>query len=259
MNKYIIIAMLSFVLVIPLVSAASMTAQNTVNINENFNLQISGSGFYAVEIRIPDHFQIVSDPSDGIRKLGLYKTFASGTLILILRPTLAGNHTITGQYTSGEGIKTMNPVTIEVKGEYIQSSCPICPQSTEWSNCEDSRRIRVVYICSALTGYHCIQSIETASCTMEQKRCEPGWTCMDSNRIAYQSSDCTLSSIQECFQGCENSKCIVSEVIKEQSKKSLSVLVTEGEERFLGIEWIYIIVGVVSIIILVSVYVKRKK
>ncbi len=212
---------LALLLSMPMVSAYSMEAKSNVKLGENFKFYIRGNGAYAVEIQIPEALDIISDPSNGARTGTLYKTFTSGETILILRPLEMGTYRITGQYTAGEGIRDFNPFRITVTLP-LQSSgsgsitpiCPICPEDTKWSNCENIRQIKIVYDCSETTGYKCAKSTKSRYCTLRvDEICESGWVCEDSDNLAYQSSDCSLSSVQECSEGCFEGGCIAKEGI----------------------------------------------
>ena len=233
-NKYIIL-FLSMFLSISLVNAISIDTPSQVNIKENFNLIISGYGFYALEIHIPQEFQIVSDPSGGMRTNDLYKTVTTGSLTIVLRGTKTGTFTISGQYTTGEGIKDLNSEIIQVNQLYTPAlSCPTCPSATVWSNCEKNRQIRIIYSCSASTNYQCIESAETQSCQIEIQSspitCNAEWICKDSTSLAYQSSDCSLSSVQKCNYGCENKKCKVSNLNIKEIGDNLTVTINPPEE-----------------------------
>lgn len=230
-HRLLITLMFGIFLSISLVSAVSISyAPSQVNLNENFNLQISGSGFYALEMTIPQAFQIVSDSSGGTRTGDLYKTVTTGSLTIVLRGIQAGTYTILGQYTDGSGIKDLNSKTIQINQPYNppSPSCPTCPSATEWSNCENNQQIKYVYSCSSSTNYQCIQSTETQSCQIQQTQtppptCEVKWICKDSDNLAYQSSDCSLSSIQKCSVGCENGECKIPPNIVEPNSTTPTI------------------------------------
>lgn len=212
----LLITTIGIILSISIASAVSISyAPSQVNINENVDIVISGIGLYALEVEIPQEFKIVSDPSNGVRTENVYKTVATGSLRLILSPIKTGNYVIAGNYTDGSGVKKLNTKIIEVKKIQYQQSCPICPINSEWSNCENSKKIRLTYLCSSSTGYICVKNTEASNCNVEQimddnkgvVNCEVGWICKDNNNLAYQSSDCSMSSVQICNDGCENKKC----------------------------------------------------
>lgn len=215
-NKLLIILVFGIFL-ISLASAVSISyAPSQVNLNENLNLQISGSGFYALEMNIPQNIQIVSDPSGGTRTGEVYKTVTTGSLTIILRGIQTGTYTISGKYTQGDGIFNLNSKTIIIENYISTPTCPICPSSTAWSNCENNQQIRYVYSCSSSTNYQCVQSTETQTCEVQQTpNCNVKWICKDSNNLAYQSSDCSLSSIQKCSSGCENGGCKIPPNVAE--------------------------------------------
>ena len=219
LKKFIILILLLFL--IPLANAVSMNLPSQANINEKITLRISASEFYAIEIKIPQSFEIVADPSNGNRIDDIFRTFYNGNLDITLRPTISGNYIISGEYTSGYGINNLNSQNIEVKETIvITKSCPICPSTTEWSNCESNKQIRFSYVCSANTDYICVKQTEEKVCiSPKDEVCIVGWKCKDGYNIAYQSSDCSWSSIQSCHYGCNNSECIVPKDIEEQYPK----------------------------------------
>lgn len=240
----LLIVLLIGILSISLASAVSIQTPNSVNLGENFNLVIFSSGFYALEIIIPQAFQIISDPSGGIRTGDLYKTVTTGSLTIKLRGVTKGTYTLSGQYTDGSGIKDLNSETIQIKEQQIQPTCPTCPSDSGWSNCEDGKQIKIIYICSSSTDYKCVQTTETLDCQTEPIvdsdnniiTCEVGWICKDSNNLAYQSSDCSLSSVQECSEGCENNECKVKKEVKDNyPKENLDIVISDGEEGICGI------------------------
>lgn len=234
MKTFWILALL--ILSMPVVSAYSINAKTNPKLGENFNLRIQGNGAYAVELQIPVDLDIVSDPSSGARTGTMYKTFTSGETILVLRPLQVGTYRITGKYTAGSGIKDFNSITISVTQSYqsggsggITPSCPICPDDTKWSNCENIQQMRIVYGCSEFTDYKCAKSTESRYCTIRvDEICESGWVCKDGRNLAYQSSDCSLSSVQACSRGCVEDKCNVTAGLK---KEGLTVeIIPAGEE-----------------------------
>lgn len=226
-NKLLISLIMSIFLSISLASAVTISSTlSQVNINQNFNLEIEGSGFYALEMVIPQTFEIVSDPSAGVHSGDSYKTITTGSLVLTLRATKAGVYIITGQYTDGTGIKNLNFKTITVLSYENTLSCPSCPTSTEWSNCEENKQIKQVYSCSIDTDYICEQFIEEKFCYLEDPSdsCSAEWICKDSAHIVYQSSDCSLSSIYECSDKCKDGVCVVSEdLIEEYEDEELDI------------------------------------
>lgn len=240
-----LIILIIFLLSLPFVSAYYVSGPSSVKIGDNFNFVIHGTEVYAVEIEIPEHFTIVSDPSNGATTEGIYKTFTSGDLIIVLRGTQTGTYTITGRYTSGEGIKSLNSIDITIKsasidgsgggsGGSILSTCPSCPTNTKWSNCEEDKQVKITYKCSSITNYKCVQSIETRDCRLTRLNiCDVDWVCKDSKHLAYQSSDCSLSSIQECSIGCESGECNVTEEMKiEFVEDKLGIeIVSAGETQ----------------------------
>ncbi len=116
------IFVLGIFLIISLASATSLSAPSQVDLNQNFNLVISGTGFYALEIIIPQGLSIISDPSAGIRTGDLYKTVTTGSLTIVLRGIQSGTYTISGQFTDGSGIKDLNSLTIIIKEQEDHSS-----------------------------------------------------------------------------------------------------------------------------------------
>ncbi len=241
-HRLLIIAIGIF-LSIPLASAITISTPSQVNLGENFNLVISGSGFYAIEMKIPQGLSIISDPSAGIRTGDIYKTVTVGSLIIILRGAQSGIYTISGQYTDGSGIKDLNSEIIIVQNYPVTPTCPTCLVGSKWSNCEDGRQIRIIYVCSSSTNYQCAQTRETLDCETEPIVdsdgntiiCEVGWVCKDENNLAYQSSDCSLSSIQKCSEGCENKECKVKPEIKEQypdDNLTIKILPDEASQSF---------------------------
>ena len=230
-----------FVLVfsISLASAVSWNVPSSVNLNQNFDVSFYGSGMYCIEANIPNNFLIITDISNGVRSNGVYKTCYASDFKITLRPTQSGTHTISGQYTSGEGIKDLNSKTIIVKEQQTTPTCPTCPSDSEWSNCENGKQIKMIYICSSSTNYQCVQTTETLDCQVEPivdsddniVTCEVGWICKDENNLAYQSSDCSLSSIQECSRGCENKECKVKLEIKEDfPEDNLTITIIPPQE-----------------------------
>ncbi len=234
-TKYrLLILILGIILNISLASAVSFSAPSEIEFNSNFNLVILGEGFYALEIIIPSQFIIISDSSGGTRTGNIYKTVTIGNLNIQLRGTHSGTYTISGQYTLGDGIKDLNPQIITVKKPQSISlpTCPTCPADLEWSNCENGQQIKIIYICSSSTKHQCIQTTRTLNCQTDSITdsdnniitCEVGWICKDKNNLAYQSSDCSLSSIQECLEGCENKECKVKpEIREEHSEENLTI------------------------------------
>lgn len=218
------ILLLTIILSISLVSA-SMTALESVNQNENFELKINLQGFYALELNLPEAFQIISDDSGGVRT-DLYRTFTSGELVLTLRPSQSGIFLITGEYTDGSGIKSIPSITIQVQENSVSRSCPVCPSDTEWSNCENGIQNMIYYKCSFLTNYECIQKTRTQFCEMPVT-CNVGWICKDNNTLAYQSSDCSWGSMQNCETGCENKQCKVLEVPDEIQIQNLTINISD--------------------------------
>jgi len=204
-------------MIIPLASAISINIPSQANINEKITLNIYASEFYAVEIKIPQSFEIVADPSNGNRIDDIFRTFYNGNLDITLRPTINGDYIISGEYTTGSGVENLNSKSISVIETIATKSCPICPSTTEWSNCESNKQIRFSYVCSANTDYICIKQTEEKDCVSPKDEvCIIGWKCRDNSNVAYQSSDCSWSSIQSCSYGCNNSECIVSKEIEEQ-------------------------------------------
>ncbi|MFH8086905.1 MAG: PGF-pre-PGF domain-containing protein, partial [Candidatus Aenigmatarchaeota archaeon] len=53
--------------------------------------------------------------------------------------------------------------------------CPICPESSEWSECKEGRRNRTSYYCSEETNFTCLQYTEEQECEEEKKE-EEGLT-----------------------------------------------------------------------------------
>ena len=233
-------------LVISLVSAVSISSPSQTNINDNFNLQITGSGFYALQMTIPSSLQIISDPSSGTRTGNTYKTINTGNLVLQLRGTQVGTYTISGQYTDGSGIKDLNSISIQViqPSNPVTPACPTCPSNTAWSNCENNQQIKTIYSCSSSTNYICVSSTQTQSCTIPNNpstnqpvTCTVGLVCKDSNNLAYQSSDCSLSSIQNCPNGCSNNACNPSPNVNTTNLPNLTVSInpptTQTSEDFI--------------------------
>ncbi len=241
--KYILIFVTLILLNLILVNAISIMAPNQINKNQNFDLIIIGSGFYCVEINMPESFAIGSDPSRGNLIEGIYKTCYGTSLKINIRPTEAGTNIISGKYTDGSGVKNLNSLTIIVNEISVPPSCPICPEETSWSNCENGIQISIDYKCSSTTNYQCIKEIKTRNCQMKvigipessspAKICDVGWVCIEgSNSLGYKSSDCSISSIQNCPDGCENNECKVEEEIKQQFTEDLEVdIIPEGEQK----------------------------
>ncbi|MFN3383284.1 MAG: hypothetical protein ACK401_00125 [Archaeoglobaceae archaeon] len=48
--------------------------------------------------------------------------------------------------------------------KYIQRNCPLCPEPTEWSKCDNFIQFRTVYRCDVTTNYECIPETETKAC-----------------------------------------------------------------------------------------------
>jgi hypothetical protein len=213
-KKYrLYLILLVSIMAISLASAVSISSPINVNVNSNFNLDISGSGFYALEMIIPSNFQIISDPSGGVRTGDLYKTVNTGSFTIQLRGIKTGLYSINGKYTDGNGIKDLNNLNIQVNPSTILKICPSCPGDLPWSNCVNNKQIKYYYICSPDTDYQCVQLSEVQSC--ESETCESLWVCSDPSHIAYKSSDCSLSSIQLCDYGCEEGKCKVLEELED--------------------------------------------
>ena len=220
----LLIIVLGIFLSISLASAITISTPSQVNLGENFDLVILGSGFYALEMKIPQGLSIISDPSVGTRTGDIYKTVTTGSLTIILRGIQSGTYTISGQFTDGSGIKDLNSQIIIIKEQEVIPICPTCPVDSVWSNCEEGKQIKIIYICSSSTNYQCVQTTETLDCQVEPivdsdgeiVTCEVGWICKDENNLAYQSSDCSLSSVQECSEGCENKECKVKQEIKDK-------------------------------------------
>lgn len=218
-NKLIIL--LCLMLSLSLASAVSLSAFSEVNLNENFNLIISGGSFYAVELNIPESIVIISDESAGSRVGTLYKTVSSGETTLVLRATNFGEETINGVYSEGNGVIDINPITISIVDTTYVPVCSPCLDNTEWSNCEDNSQIRFTYSCSSATSYRCVQNVENQYCespsssstqdNIIENNCDVGWICKDEYTILYQSSDCSTSSIQSCDNGCLNGACIIQQ------------------------------------------------
>ena len=211
LNKLSITILLGILLSLVVVSATSMSIPSQSNINSNFDLQITGNGFYALEMNIPSIFQIVSDQSGGIRNGDIYKTVTTGNLKIVLRTSEIGTYTISGRFTDGNGVQNLNTQSIQINDVYaISPSCPVCPLDTSWSNCDNGNKIRYTYSCSPTTNYLCITHIENQACQTISNNCESKWICKDQFNIAYQSTDCSLSSVQNCPNGCDNGNCIKS-------------------------------------------------
>jgi len=225
----LLVLLLILVLGVSLVSAATISSITSVNLNENFNFKIAGDGTYAVEINIPDSFQIVADASGGVRTNGVYKTFTSDIIYIVLRPTKSGSFTFDGKFTSGDGVKNLNTFTINVRERPTGLSCPTCPIDSGWSNCQGGKQMGMTYECSSSTGYICTPSFKTRFC-LAQQTCQTQWVCSDENKVAYQSSDCSLSSVQECRDGCEEGKCVVKAETKALFEDNLNVTITNGDE-----------------------------
>lgn len=269
---------LSFALLlmsISIVSAGSLSVNpTTYNINEEMNLRISESGFYAIEIKIPTSFIITSDPSNGQITGGIYRTVYTSDLNIKLRPTTNGTFTISGQITTGNGIEDLNSIKLTINSLEVEQSCPICPSPTSWSNCENKIQKRVVYSCSKSTNYLCVSSFEKQSCKVpnvvdpvtnevsEPPVCDVGWKCKDSNNYAYQSSDCSWSSIQYCKDGCTDNNCIIPKEIKEQYPDTdLNITITEDKDEGNFIfGWVGGVggIGVIIVILFIIFLIKRR-
>ncbi len=260
MEKQYRLLSLALVLILSISLASAVTTisvPSKVYVNDNFDLNIYGSSFYAVEIEISESFEIISDPSNGVRTGNIYKTVYSGNLVLQLRAVQTGTYEIKGEYTEGNGINFLNINTISVDGALSPQSCPSCPSNSAWSNCEGGEKIKLVYLCSASTGYMCVELTETAQCQTSsssnensQETCEVEWVCKDSNNLAYQSSDCSLSSVQECLDGCSDNKCNVAEEVIENFDENLTIEIQEPAEvesffdkikNFFGRIWDFVI------------------
>lgn len=240
--KKIILVLLSLIFLVNLVSAIDWNMPSNVNVNSNFDIAFSGSGFYCIEANIPNSFVIVSDVTGGTFNNGIYKTCYASNFKITLRPTKAGEYIFNGEFTEGSGIKDLDSVTIKVNEIQIAPSCPVCPSATAWSNCEDNKQIKIFYECSASTNYQCSKSTIIQSCNIEVSQgedaisnqstiCDVGWLCKDENNVAYQSSDCSLSSIQSCSEGCENNECKVREEIKQQFPELGIDILPEGKQE----------------------------
>ena len=225
LNKLLVSLIFGMLLSTQLASAVYFSAPSQVNLNENFNIAFSGSGFYCLELYIPNNFILISDSVNGALNNGVYKPCSGTNFVSTFRATEPGTYTITGIYSSDSGVMNFNPKTIIVKEQQTTPTCPTCPSATSWSNCENNQQIKYVYSCSLYTNYQCVQSIETQSCQIEttggsssnsNPTCEVGWICKDENNLAYQSSDCSLSSVQKCSEGCENKECKVKQEIKDK-------------------------------------------
>ncbi|KKL04106.1 hypothetical protein LCGC14_2619370 [marine sediment metagenome] len=59
----LLIIVLGIFLSISLASAIIISTPSQVNLGENFDLVILGSGFYALEMKIPQGLSLISDPS----------------------------------------------------------------------------------------------------------------------------------------------------------------------------------------------------
>ncbi|KKK40236.1 hypothetical protein LCGC14_3119940, partial [marine sediment metagenome] len=142
-------------------------------------------------------------------------------------------------WTDGSGIKDLNSQIIIIKEQEVTPICPTCLVDSVWSNCEEGKQIKIIYICSSSTNYQCVQTTETLDCQVEPiadsdgdiVTCEVGWMCKDENNLAYQSSDCTLSSVQECSEGCDNKGCKFKPEIKEQFEDNLTIEILPPEEK----------------------------
>lgn len=235
MLKKLLIIIIGIFLSISLASAVYWSMPSNANQNSNFNIDINGNEFYLIEANIPSSFIIISDPSNGNFTNGIYKTYYATNLKITLRPTATGTYTISGIYSTGEGVLNLNSKTIQVNQINNPSpSCPTCPSATAFSNCENNQQIRYVYSCSSSTNYQCVQSTESQSCQVQNSTptCEVKWICKDSN-LAYQSSDCSLSSIQKCSSGCENAECKIPPNVVEPNDTISVTINPEGTKETL--------------------------
>lgn len=230
--KLLVGLILGIFLSISLVNAISLSSPNTADINQNINLKVSGFGFYCVEINIDQSFIIVSDVTQGNFEDGIYKSCYATDFEIALRPTKAGSYEFTGEYTQGFGVLNLNLVTIKINEKVVTLTCPICSINTVWSNCENNLQVRSIYLCSTETNYVCSQKLQSKSCQTQSSSggsssdsaCEATWICKDDSNLAYQSSDCSLSSIQVCSEGCENKECKVKQETKDKfSEDDLTV------------------------------------
>jgi len=216
MKKIYLFIIFGILLFSTLASAITWDMPTEVKVNDNFNIKIYGSGVYGIELQVPPGFNVVSDPSGGVTINGVYRTSYGSILELTLRaPSKKGVYVFKGQYTEGSGVKNFQEKQVNV---YEPSStggspgssgggtksCPTCPSPSVWSNCESNQQARVNYKCSKETNYICLEYIETQTCTMPKQTCKIGWKCKDKNYLAYQSSDCSWSSIEFCNYGCNN-------------------------------------------------------
>ena len=207
--KKLLLLLITGLFLINLVSAVSWNIPSNVKTSSNFDINFYGSGLYALEINIPNGFIIVSDSSNGVLSNGVYRTtYASSLKITLRSPSIEESYVFSGSYTEGSGVKSFPSKTLTIyKPSYTPPpSCPTCPLDSSWSNCEQSIQVRTIYECSSVTNYVCISKQESKACEMPTETCEVKELC-EGNTLKYQSSDCSLSTIQKCEFGCESGKC----------------------------------------------------
>lgn len=144
-------------------------APSSVNQNENFLIQISGDGMYGLEIEMPEGVIIVSDKSKGV--LGedrIYRTAYATSLQIYLRSQQAGKLIFKGEYSEGEGIKSLPDKIINVIGKEIEGSCVACQDDSEWSDCIEGKELKTIYSCSEASDFLCVQSEKTQDCETEE-------------------------------------------------------------------------------------------
>jgi len=238
----LLVLLFGVLLSISIVSAVQMTSPLNVEMNQNFPLNLIGSGFYAVELNIPSEFEIVSDPSGGTMSGGVYKTVTTNNLIITLRATKVGSYTLEGDYSSGDGVMPFIPKTISVTqpttvssgggGGGSSRSCPVCPTSTLWSNCAEGKQIRYSYSCSSESNYQCVKSTDQQSCSLNQTSCNASWICVDDSQVGYQSGDCSVTSVKRCSLGCEDANCVVDPTVEQEDDLTIEIL-PEGEKNMI--------------------------
>lgn len=162
-----ILTIFIFITLISLTSAVEWNIQDEVTANENFVINFYGSGLYVLEINIPNGFIIISDPSNGVIIDNIYRTVYATNLKLILRsPSIEGEYPITGEYSSGDGVKRLVNKKIKVIGK-TTIKCPTCESDSEWSNCVNNKKVKTTYNCSNSTNYICETSTIMEECEKE--------------------------------------------------------------------------------------------
>lgn len=181
MKKIILFILVSILSIFMISATVTLNSPSQVNKDSNFYINLAGSSLYAIELKIPSSFTIVSDPSQGILTNGTYRTSYASNLQITLRANTLGNYNIIGTYTDGNGVYNFNQLNILVIDSNSVASCPICSPDSAWSNCNSGMQIKQVYSCSKDTNYICKSTTVSQICSGNNTVCSDPDSCINSN------------------------------------------------------------------------------